>query len=265
VKRGTPEHPKMKKLARLLNINLWGAVGIMESLWHFAQRYAPTGDVGKFTNEELADALDWKGDPEELVSALVESRWLDNHDECRLCVHDWADHCDRAVTKYLAMNKLKFVVPRRTAVKRTGVHECAPVYTDVHESAPSYTYTDSEPYTEPAPEPEPVPTPVAPSPAGNALRLVEVKGNDVLEENMVMLRECGVEGLALSFLPSVPGMTPDVIREEHRSFKGGSAPPGILIKRLLTRFNTSLPSAKSIAPELQRIQAIVKNRSQRYP
>jgi hypothetical protein len=80
-----------------------------------------------------------------------------------------------------------------------------------------------------------------------------------------LLREVGVNGLALDFFPTFPGITPAMVMRACEKPSKGPLRPGLVIHRLKTWLKTDLPSAKSIAPELQRIQAIVKNRSQRYP
>jgi len=53
---------------------------------------APLGDVGKFSNEDIATAVEWEGEPDDLVNALVETDWLDRSDEFRLVVHHWHEH-----------------------------------------------------------------------------------------------------------------------------------------------------------------------------
>ncbi len=135
MKRGTPEHPKVFRLAKLLNIPHYGAVGILELLWHFTARYAPQGDVGKHPDQFIAKALCWekptgrKGISPSfvLINALVEAKWLDSDPrvtcqwtpsdhqvtcQCtfnRLIVHHWCDHADEAVMKFLSRHSLDFV------------------------------------------------------------------------------------------------------------------------------------------------------------
>jgi hypothetical protein len=120
VKRGTIEHPKLRHLCSLLNLERFAAVGILESLWHFTAKYTPQGDIGKFPNEEIARGVGWSrrsgragvSSGSCLVEALVTSGWLDRSDEHRLIVHDWADHADQQVTRLLARRKLAFVKPK---------------------------------------------------------------------------------------------------------------------------------------------------------
>ncbi len=97
MKRGTPDHPKVLDLMTRLGLGRAHAVGVLELFWHWTARYAPAGDVGRWTDAALAAGCGWEGDPAELVEALVASRFLDRHDEARLIVHDWPEHADDAV------------------------------------------------------------------------------------------------------------------------------------------------------------------------
>lgn len=147
MKRGTPDHPKMKRLARLLNIEMWGAVGIMESIWHFGMRYCPMGDIGKFSDIEIADAIGWKGSAGELVSALINARWFDACPQNRLLIHDWPDHCDRSVAKYLKENKLTFACAQVRTCAHHGAHPGA-----LSDSAPdSFSDSNSDSDSDPSP------------------------------------------------------------------------------------------------------------------
>jgi hypothetical protein len=102
LKREAITHSKIGRLARALGIERWGAVGILESLWHLTAREAPRGDIGKLSNEDIAYQLDWKGEANELVLGLCNSDWLDVHTEFRLIVHDWSEHADDMVHRKLA-------------------------------------------------------------------------------------------------------------------------------------------------------------------
>lgn len=94
MKRGTPDHPKTHTLMAVLNIEKWGAVGILEGLWHFAQRYAPAGDIGRHSDEDIARFIGWTGNAATLVSGLAKAGWIDRCSCHRARVHDWPDHAD---------------------------------------------------------------------------------------------------------------------------------------------------------------------------
>jgi hypothetical protein len=73
-------------------------------LWHFTAQYCPRGDIGRYTDDEIAEACAWPEDrpARELIEALIECRLLDPHPEHRLVVHDWADHAEDSVHTRLA-------------------------------------------------------------------------------------------------------------------------------------------------------------------
>lgn len=112
MKRGTPEHPKAKRLARALKINRAWAIGILEALWHWAGKYAPQGDIGRFADDDISDAVYWEKQPNTLIDALIDCGWLERDDTYRLIIHDWHDHADDAVKKCLSRGGLDFVTHR---------------------------------------------------------------------------------------------------------------------------------------------------------
>jgi hypothetical protein len=131
MKRGTPDHPKLGRFAKVLGVRRYVAVGLLEMLWHLTARYTPAGDVGKWSDDEIATALDWEGEPGVLMRGFVSSGLLERHPDHRLIVHDWAEHADKAVKQLLTRQGKGFVCPH--------------VYTCAHISA----------LPEPEPEPEP--------------------------------------------------------------------------------------------------------------
>jgi hypothetical protein len=113
MKRGTPDHPKTLALMQALSIPRPMAVGLLELLWHFTSRYAPQGDIGRWTDDNIAQGLSWDGNSSELLAGFVKSGWIDTHEKHRLVIHDWHDHADEATKKSLARNKLSFVTLSR--------------------------------------------------------------------------------------------------------------------------------------------------------
>ena len=102
MKSSTPELLKFQKLMRRLRESRRGTIGLLEGMWLAVGKNCPRGDIGRFSNEEIAIMVDWEGDPDELISALVECRWLDVCDTYRLVVHDWEDHCPTYIKGGLA-------------------------------------------------------------------------------------------------------------------------------------------------------------------
>lgn len=94
MKRHTPDHPKTLELLDRLGVALPMVVGYLELLWHFTAKYAPAGDVGRYSDSAIAKACGWDGDPRTFVEALADKGWLDKRSDCRLYVHDWHEHAD---------------------------------------------------------------------------------------------------------------------------------------------------------------------------
>ena len=94
--------PKIRRLAAILEIPWPHALGLAGLLWRFAAKHAPTGEVGRHDDEEIATALEWPGDAVDLVAALARCRLLDAVDgPARLLVHDWPEHAPRYVSATL--------------------------------------------------------------------------------------------------------------------------------------------------------------------
>jgi hypothetical protein len=109
MKLNTIQHPKLLRLRRRLSIPTWGAVGILESLWHLTAQHAKDGAIGKtFTNEDIANAIGWEDCPNNLIEALVSSGWLDMCESNRLVVHDWHEHCPEFVKGNIRRMKKAF-------------------------------------------------------------------------------------------------------------------------------------------------------------
>ena len=127
MKRGTPGHFKMDALCELLNVPRAHAVGIMEMLWQYTADKTPQGDIGKASDRAIANAVGWDRDPSELIESLISVRWLDRSEEHRLVVHDWSEHCEDSVRKWLRYRKLPFIQEVRDSAKVCeNLRECAP-------------------------------------------------------------------------------------------------------------------------------------------
>lgn len=129
MKRGGPRHPKTKRLAKALGTSTVHAVGVLEVLWHMTAEVAPSGAIGRhFTDEELADELEWQGDAATLVEALVETEWFDRvPGRDRLAIHDWAEHADDTVHAKLARGHRLFADGTIPKTKKLSKDERAEV------------------------------------------------------------------------------------------------------------------------------------------
>lgn len=68
---------------------------MLELLWHCAEQFHDDGGVGRWSDANIAGAMDWHGgDARQLICTLVAVGWLDEvkNDPVRLVVHDWLSH-----------------------------------------------------------------------------------------------------------------------------------------------------------------------------
>lgn len=114
--RGTLDHPKNLALASQLGIDPCYSLGLLEALWHFTGKYAPTGDITATDPKMLAQSMRFSGDGPRLILTLLETGWLDKY-RGRLIVHDWHVWADAAVKKRLEYHGLVFASLRVSAAK----------------------------------------------------------------------------------------------------------------------------------------------------
>lgn len=80
-------HQKLYRLAALLGINRFEALGYVSGLWHFtAMNWWQNGDIGDFIHT-IEPMLEWRGESGKLVKSLQESGLLDGS-----VVHEWTIH-----------------------------------------------------------------------------------------------------------------------------------------------------------------------------
>ena len=92
-------HPKLKRLARLLGVSKQAAIGYLHLLWWWALDYAPQGQImPPFESEDIADAMEYSGDPDAIIEALVSAGFLDRNTE-GLQIHDWYDYAGKLLEK----------------------------------------------------------------------------------------------------------------------------------------------------------------------
>jgi hypothetical protein len=165
MKRGTPDHPKMLALAEALQkaagdkLALWDsdlfqtvAVGLLERLWHFTARYAPSGNVGKFSDTVIARRIGWKFDEINLCALLRTERWLDALDGGVLFVHDWHEHSDDAADKWLRDNGLRYANGKQTRRRPKRVRRSR----DIDPAETSQSEPSSSSSSESKPKAEPI-------------------------------------------------------------------------------------------------------------
>jgi len=93
-------HYKTKRLARELKVSTAAAVGHLHFLWWWAVDFAPDGDLTKFDDYEIADAMGYDGkDPAKAKSALISAGFLDNNEQGTITIHDWNEYAGRTLSQ----------------------------------------------------------------------------------------------------------------------------------------------------------------------
>lgn len=150
--RAVPDHPKFAELKAILGQPKGPVAGWLEMVWHFAGRFTPQGNIGKYSDVAIEAWVEWTGEPGALIDALVKSKWIDRDSAHRLLVHDWPEHADKATKNALLRAKLPFCTPG----VRTEMHD---VRTTGSETASPSRLPVPVPVPESLPEPVPVPEP----------------------------------------------------------------------------------------------------------
>lgn len=99
-------HYKTKRLARELKVTVAAAIGHLHCLWWWAIDFAPDGDLSKFDDYEIADAIGYEGkDPTKAKAALISAGFLDNSDTGTVTIHDWYDYSGQLGDKRVESRK----------------------------------------------------------------------------------------------------------------------------------------------------------------
>lgn len=68
-------------------------------LWWWALDYAQKGQIiPPYDANDIADAVEWDGDPETVVNAFLDAGFLDQTDHT-IIIHDWMEYAGRLIEK----------------------------------------------------------------------------------------------------------------------------------------------------------------------
>lgn len=156
--RGTLTHRKTRRLAKLMNIPLPCALGVMEALWHVTAARTPAGDIGRLSDQDIAEEMFWDDDAAALIGYLIAAEIVDEHPQFRLVIHGWEEHADQSTKRKVARRGMDM------AGSEPPQLDMASQQLDTASESPAMPRTP-EPEPVPEPEPEPVSVPVCASAA----------------------------------------------------------------------------------------------------
>lgn len=226
MKRGCPDRPKTVDLAADLGLKRWEVMGVLEALWHFTASHAKRGDVGKWTNSQIANSIGWdRTSPDELVDALVRHKFLDTCDEHRLVVHDWQEHCDQTVSRSSEVKKHGFCLAIRTKNKNDVSEKLVDCTNSAQQTVPP------KPIPKPKPPPDACASPAGAGGGGGRACDVCWDGPGV-EEVKQALEEAGIREPALSELWFTVGVSRHLVKETAEKVRAEGGRGGVLIKAI---------------------------------
>ena len=106
-------NPKVTRLAIKLGIDRNASTGLLVNLWLWAIDHAEDGQLRRYTDEEVAEAVFWRGNPNELRCAMRDAGWEDSDGT----IHDWEEYGIRLLTQ-ARLRKFRWLKKKR-GLKRT--------------------------------------------------------------------------------------------------------------------------------------------------
>lgn len=143
-------HHKRKKVKRRL-----GAAGVLaiQDLWSFAAERKPDGILSGMTPEDIAIAVDYDGDPDELITTLVEVGLLEVVDGVYL-LHDWTEN-----QPWVAGEPKRKASAKAAADAKWEKRNAVGIKNDASRNAPRIEKQQNRIAPSPSPSPSPLPSP----------------------------------------------------------------------------------------------------------
>lgn len=101
---GIFQHPKTRRVSRMLNISTVHVVGHLVDMWIWGMHVFPQGVLTGADASDIAEAAEWTGDPEEFLTALLScgnggAGFLERNEEGTLIFHDWDEYGGQLIRK----------------------------------------------------------------------------------------------------------------------------------------------------------------------
>jgi hypothetical protein len=166
-------HPKTVKLRRRI-----GADGVLSliALYGFTAQNKPDGRLAGMSDEDVAIAAGWDGEPAIFISALMECRFLDDCDG-QFAVHDWAMHNGWAANAQARSEQSRSAAEQRWERKRAMPNRADSNAVSIDQHSGQHQSAMPTDANSNAPIPSPFPSP---SPNQEILPLTPMGGNQPL-------------------------------------------------------------------------------------
>ncbi|MDQ3541695.1 MAG: hypothetical protein M3440_13525 [Chloroflexota bacterium] len=95
------DHPKTRKLSRILGVSLPATIGHLQCMWWWALDYAEDGNLSRFDWDDIEMGAEWDGLPDAFVDGLIRVGFLDftDPDGNDLTIHDWDDYAGKLIER----------------------------------------------------------------------------------------------------------------------------------------------------------------------
>lgn len=111
------QHPKLRRLSALLGVSKAQAVGHLHYFWWWCLEYAPSGDLVKYQEIDIAFAAEWPGDVADFIEAMESAGFIERGEHGWL-VHDWRDYAGRLLERREADARRKAARRTQTSASR---------------------------------------------------------------------------------------------------------------------------------------------------
>lgn len=96
--RSIKDHRRVTEAADALNIPVPYMIGLLSLLWLWATDNAPDGDLTGLSPRTISRAVQWEGDPQELMDTLISAGWIELSPG-RMTLHNWECYTGRLIQK----------------------------------------------------------------------------------------------------------------------------------------------------------------------
>ena len=143
------DHPKTRKLARLMGVSVPTAIGHLHCFWWWALEYAPDGDLAHVDPMDVAIGAMWEGDDSEFFFHMSTAGFIDYPETNHPVIHDWSDYAGKLIDRRKANTERKRAARTETSpacpadVRKTDQGHPQPVTTPSEATVPNRTVQNS--------------------------------------------------------------------------------------------------------------------------